>query len=415
MDPSTDHDPVLVELLAARPDVDPVHTDAGSPAATALRARIVGAESDAEARKADLHRLPRRAQLGRTRWLAAAAAAAAVALVAGGAVVVGVDGPQPAAASIEDIVAATTEAIRGSGQATIAYTETWPNGAQTSASGEAAFAGDDVDLVFRDGEIPEDLPEEEREPVIDANTGEVIEPAPVTHERFEVRQRVADGERYLSTVPLGDDPVWKTDNTDELGVGKDGLRLPLGDHASEYDTLDGDPDFADGWFNVDPRPLLEALQADADFTVIGEEELDGRSVTHLRATELDAISDLDLGLGSLDNADSLDALDVWVDDDDVVYRLDVTVTQDAQPTEILFTDRNDPFVEEGEVCEPGYTPAPEDMNVEPVGDATPCVAVKDPIWVEGSYSVRFHDLGTPVTITPPEDVQGPVIDFPGDG
>lgn len=347
MDTSTDHDldPVLAELRAARPDVDPTHTDAASPAAAALRTRIVQS-SDPEG---DVLALPRRPHARRTRWLAAAAAAVVVALVAVGAGVVGIDGPQPASASIEDIAAATDQAARGSGKATITYEETWPDGRQVSTSGEATFFGDDLDLTFRDEETLDGVP-------------------------FEYRQRVVDGEHYFSSVQLGEDPMWGVSN------------------GSPTDQ---------NWFDIDPRLLFQMLEDEAGFTVVGEEELDGRPVTHLRATNPDAVAGVNLGQASLGEAESLDALDLWVDDD-VVYRLDVALTRDAAADKIV-------FAEEGGTCPAGSTPTDFPIIRGEEG-STPCLVDVDPVWVEGAYSVRFHDLGVPVTIEPPANV-GPAF-FP---
>jgi len=388
----SEDDPVLAELRSARPEVDDAHTNASSATAVALHTRIISSSGSV-----DIHMRPR------TRWLAAAAA---VGLVAVGVGVVGVDGPTPAAASIEDIVAATDAATRASGRATITYTDTWLDGSQLTASGDAAFAGDDVDLVFRDGELPDPLP------TVDDNT--IVEPGmePPEVVASELRERVTAGDRYVSRVPLGDDAEWHTDNAADIGLGQGPGRLPLG-RSPIFGTLYGGS--TDGWFDVDPRRLLEVLDPAADFTVVGEEEMDGRTVTHLRASDPDALSDLDLdlGLGSLGKADVVEALDLWVDTDDVVHRIDVATTWNARSPEFLFSDIGASYNEPGSPCPAGYrplTPAEEaEWSIGPVGATTPCLKVEDAIPVEGSYSVRFNDLGTPVTITAPADVEGPLI------
>ena len=340
--PDTDTDPVLTELRAARPGVDPARIDAGSPTALALRTRIV-ADTE-EAKGADVGVLPRRP---RPRWVAVAAAAAVVALVAVGAGIVGVNGPEPAAASIEEIAAATEQAARGSGRATFTYEEDWPDGEHLSTVGDVRFSGDDVDLVFREEDTMGDEP------------------------RLEGRSRVVDGERFVDYLkPLGEGPDWQ-----------------------EYEGLPTDQQL----FEVDPHLLQAVLAPEAGFALVGEEELDGRPVTHLRATTPEAVDAPSIAIGVFAEVESLDGLDVWVGEDDVVYQLDMAFTRDAGAQQVVFVD-------EGEPCPAGSTP-----EATSIGDGTRgCAVDGDPYWVEASYSVRFHDLGTPVTIERPEHV-GPGI------
>jgi hypothetical protein len=348
MDPFPDADSVLTELRAARPDVDPALTDAAAPAAVALRTRIVQGDTETTDAAADVRMLPRRPHARSTRWMVAAAAAAVVALIAVGAGVIGVDGPEPASASMEDIVAATDVATRGSGQATIMYEENWPGDEHVSTSGDIAFSNADVDTVLRDEDTLDGV-------------------------RYEFRQRVVDGELYVSNVPLGDAPDWRP-----------------------YDGIATDQKV----FDVDPRLLLQVLADQAGFTVVGQEELDGRTVTHFRASTPDAVSLPSLVQGHFADIDSLDALDVWVGEDDVVYRLDMALTRDAAAREIVTVDEGDP-------CPAGSTPTDDPTLM--VEGFTVCEVEGEPYWVDGAYSVRFHDLGTPVTIEPPANIGPPLI------
>lgn len=202
---------------------------------------------------------------------------AGVATVSGG---LGLDGPTPAAASIEDVAAASLDATRGSGRATVAYEEDWAGG--VPMSGEIVFSGSDVDMALhRNGE----------------STGLPNRPT------RETQYRIVDGKLY---VRHGTDPWVHNDLRDD-----------------QRNDLPG----------FDHRTVLDVLQPEAGFTAVGDEDLDGRSVRHLRAAHpevlYDVLSDLDFGLGEL-HPDELVGLDVWVGlDDDVVYRLDLDVNRPA--------------------------------------------------------------------------------------
>jgi hypothetical protein len=102
--------------------------------------------------------------------------------------------------------------------------------------------------------------------------------------------------------------------------------------------------------------------------------VDGVAVTHLRATVPEAIDSEALRLGELtDFPDTrLTALDIWVDRDDVVRRID--------------------FAQE-------YTPPPS-IEISETGSTI----VEDQTVVVHA-SVRFTDIGAPLTVDAPVDAR----------
>lgn len=347
-----ERDPLLEAVLAARPDVEPAAVDPESPRALALRGRITAAEPSPV--HEPIPALARRGRPGshRRRLVVAAAAAAVLAVVAtvsGGGL--GLDGPTPAAASIEDVAAASQDMAQGSGRATVTYDEHWADG--LAVTGEVAFSGGDVEMtLLRDG----------------GRSGLPSQPS------RESGYRIVDGKLY----ERHDGGPWihndlRDDNSNEL------------------------PGF-------DPRTVLEVLQTGAGFTVVGDEELDGRPVRHLRAGHPevlhDVLSDLDIGVWEV-QPDQFEGLDVWVGlDDDVVYRLDFDVDRPGEAP-VAFP------IEPGEPCPDGSTPFGDQRIVDETGDepvvqdGPRCRASDEPARVTGTYSIRFHDLGGPITVTSP--------------
>jgi hypothetical protein len=74
----------------------------------------------------------------------------------------------------------------------------------------------------------------------------------------------------------------------------------------------------------DPRTLVEALTPDADFEIVGEEDVDGVRTTHLRARNPGTVAASAIA-GEQMPETTVAALDVWVDGDDVARRFDATL------------------------------------------------------------------------------------------
>lgn len=123
----------------------------------------------------------------------------------------------------------------------------------------------------------------------------------------------------------------------------------------------------------DPRTLLQTLAPGAAFVNLGQEEVGGVRLTHLHATEPAKVDVAALSRFLVGPGGSVRALDVWVDAQSVVRRIDVTVAQTWQ------------------------VPSPRNAPV-----AYP------PVTLTGitSVSVTFSNLGAPETIAiPPNPIQ----------
>ncbi|HEY7069852.1 MAG TPA: hypothetical protein VH479_07065, partial [Acidimicrobiales bacterium] len=128
-------------------------------------------------------------------------------------------------------------------------------------------------------------------------------------------------------------------------------------------------------FVFDPRGLLGVLAPTAGFELAGGDTVDGVAVTHLRATRPEAIDTEALHLGELtDFPDSrFTALDIWVDGDDVVRRID--------------------FAQEFRLS-----------NVIEIDPATGSSSIPDQPQVVHT-SVRFTDIGASITVDAPADAR----------
>ncbi len=157
---------------------------------------------------------------------------------------------------------------------------------------------------------------------------------------YAAARRVVDGERYFHWTPAGAPTEWLHDVT----VGSVEI----------------------GPFVFDPRGLLAVLEPDADFEVVGDDTVDGVDVTRLRATTPEAVDAAALQLGQATAAGTPTALEVWVDGDGVTRRIDLTVS-----------------VEQG-------------LEIDPVAGTS----IPLPPQVS-SYSVRFTDIGAPLTVEAP--------------
>jgi len=204
--------------------------------------------------------------------------AAAVAAVAGAAAAFAVVAPsEPSAATVVE-QALTTTGLERSGRADVTWDipEIDPNDPNIIASptGEETweFSGDDVKLIMHDLLAAQGFP------------GDVI-------------NMQVDGETY-SYVPdqrTGGPFEWVHDR-------------PV--------TPGGE------MFGINPATLLDELRPEGDFDDLGAEPVDGIITRHFRATHpedlpTDAIRDW------VQNRGDVTALDIWVDHDDLVRRLDI--------------------------------------------------------------------------------------------
>jgi hypothetical protein len=269
-------DPLLAELRAARPEAPDALVDPHAPANQAILQTILDGGA-AEAGEAGDPLDRRRRRRRRRRVLLRVAAVAAVAAAVAGTVVVWPFGAaEPSAADVVRSSIVASEAALGSGRASLTVTTEsdglmGDSGTYVSTY-EYSFAGDDVGVEMQ---------------LSPGSSGAGA-------------RRIVDGELYWH---VGDDPSapW----FHQTGVG---------------------PQQSD--WTGDPRSLLVGLDAQAGFEIVGDDTVDGADVTHLRATtpgNVDA-SQLSLGEASM-SLGTTDALDVWVDDDDVVRRIDLTVRQ----------------------------------------------------------------------------------------
>lgn len=331
MSMATDEDGVMERLRAARPELPHDEADPRSPRNVALLGRVL--TEPAARREAVARRRLIRGRLG-GRAVAAVAAAAAVAVVAATAAVLPAGpfkGVEPAAA----VVRAASEASPPALQTARARLVVTVDGVEDTY--DYTLAGDDVDVVM----------------TLRRGLGEA----------YEARRRVVAGETYWA---LSHDPAGPWFHA----VGDAEGQAPL---AGE------------------PRALLAALEPSAGFEVVGDEELDGVAVTHLRATTPEGVDPAELRLAEATmTVGSVTALDVWVDGDDVVRGIDLTM---APPfTGAVFLDG--PTGEGG--AADGSHDGPVEVTPDEVTEAEPA---------EVTASVRFSGLGDPVSVGAPTEYE----------
>jgi hypothetical protein len=223
----------------------------------------------------------------------AAAVLAAVAAVGG---TVAVRSSEPAGAtSLDAALAASSAALDRTGRAEWRYRLEGDEseGGDWVVVDLWAFSGDDLQVEM---------------PVI----GGEQQPEP-----YPVNRRV-DGEFYLG-VPNAD------------GTGYDWSH-----------DINGDP-YAE--FGVDPRGLFGGLRGASSFEEVGTEPVDGVETTRLRATEPRDLPNLQID--GNDTTGKVTALDLWVDGEDLVRRLDVTLAgrfgDSVESISIRFYDIGEPI------------------------------------------------------------------------
>jgi len=288
--------------------------------------------SDASAR--GLRRLARRGPQPRRLALAAAAAAAAVVAIA---IVVPTNDVRtaPVAVNMQTIAESTTAAL-SSGRAHITHTATNDGSVQDASETFVEFSG--------------------------VNRSTVGTVSGRDASSFEIANKVVDGKFYLRDGAPGEQ-IWIED---------------INEHVTGSDL-----------FSVDPRMLLSGAAQDAAFKDVGGATVDGVKTRHLKATRLDKVPTVNLGLGPIaDNQTKITKFDVWVDSDNVVRRLDVSTSQTTRSqggARAIITKHAD-----------GTFSKEIDPN-----DTTPFVTRT----LVNDYSVRFTEIGSPITIEAPANAK----------
>lgn len=315
-------DPLLAELRAARPEPPPEVLSPRTAPNRALVEEIIMTATSASADDTDARPpipTPRRRTSRRRLGVLAGAAAIAVALVA--AAIVAPWSTEESAADADALVrasaVATRAALADTGRAT-KTTEIFPgNGERVGPEVlEFEFAGDDERYMY---------------------------PAP----DGIYDNRIVDGYNYILNFDSRHPDRW--------------YRV-LCNAGIERET-------------PDPRTLVEALTADADFEIVGEEDVDGVRTTHLRARNPGAIPAATIG--GLMPSSTVTAFDVWVDGDDVARRFDATVETEFE-----------------EVLGPPIPDIPGSEDIP--NDTGP--------WVT-EWSLEFWDLGEDINIAAPTEYE----------
>jgi hypothetical protein len=237
------------------------------------------------------------------RLVLAGAAALAVALATATLLAHRPQPSSPAPVDIETALAASSSALEGSGRATFTYGVERNGTVVLSGVDDWAFSGDDV---AHDSRMEGHPPWAERE---------------------------VGGEAYQLTTPEA-----------AAGVATD-------DPPRWYHYADHHPGLA-GWFTSDPRTLLDQVIAAGPFEELGTEPVDGVDTRHVGGTNPQATPVL--GTFWRFRPGTVSSVEAWIDDHELVRRLDVTFDDPAQ----------------------GIT---------------------------GRYSIEFSDLGEPVTVDAPAD------------
>jgi hypothetical protein len=310
----TETDDVLDVLRRARPDdLADEQVSPHSTAAQALLADILSRPAAAPGTRDDpTVTLAPAGDRGRPALVAAAVAVVAAALVGS---LLAVRSSEPsAAATIDAASTRTSELIERTGRAVQHYR--FDAGAPRSGPDEEwneyEFSGNDGSVTYRPGgHIFR---------VVDG-VGYTYEPVPPNYDHFEWRR--LQGDYAFSTYPDG----------------------------------------APGALHLDPRTLLETLRSAGDFEVVGNEEVDGVPTRRLRATDPDAA--LDMGQLRQGVEGTGTSLEVWVDDDDLIRRIDFHIDQPwdldrtSWSSSTRFFDLGEPVVIEAPIDAPVWEPPPD--------------------------------------------------------
>jgi hypothetical protein len=292
-------------------------------------------------------------RLGAAAALATAAAAVAITLPNGAASTAHPSvTSQVAAPNMRRIVESTAAAL-SSGRAHVTYRT--DNGHYIHDSGDFTieFAGDNRSTVGR---------LDPGDPCKDASVSVPQERCDADNS-FEIANKVVDGRFYLRDGAPGQQ-TWIEDTNE---------------HLSGSDL-----------FNADPRTLVAGADNAAQFRDVGAATVDGVATRHLKATRLDAVPRVNLGLGPVnDDKTKVTKFDVWVDTDDVVRRLDVStsVTETVYPMARTILKKD----AEGKVVGKSL----DEANMGPSEQRT---TVTD-------YSITFADIGADIVITAPANAR----------
>jgi len=95
-------------------------------------------------------------------------------------------------------------------------------------------------------------------------------------------------------------------------------------------------------YRLDPRTLLRDFRSSSSFDEVGTEALDGVETRHLRATAPGDAPPFPIWYGDVPGA--VTALDVWVDDEGTVRRLEMTTDREGfvESLSLQFSDLGEP-------------------------------------------------------------------------
>jgi hypothetical protein len=257
----------------------------------------------------------------RARALIGIVGAAVAAGVAVAAVTLTTSGPSAGPDALVDVapIAETSSAVLGrSGRAHMAFELQAGTPLAQRGTSDVAWSGSDIEMTVH-------IEGDDTRPASDAST------------------KVVDGTRYRFVGPKDGPGQWVR-------------------------ATDPAPPEGGQLFDADPRTLLTILDPAARFTEVGTETVDGVEARHLHATAVDQVPVVGLGLYPDTEDTELTSLDLWVDPDDVVQRMDLGLRR----TDTKVTG--------------------------PSGGTAPARVAHD-----STYSVTFFDLGAAITITAPPD------------
>jgi hypothetical protein len=278
--PFAPDDSLIAELRDARPEPPADLIDPHAPANEAILRSILDAAPQPNVRPLRRHTPAR-----------VAVAAAAAAAITVGVVVAGPFGQaDPSAADVIRTAAAASEDALDSGRAEVTVRTESTGYPEAFEDIEAAYLSTDTYAYSFDGQdvaVQMSLGEDD-----DGEGG------------YPGERRIVDGEMYWHAGPDPTSP-WFHDADD-------------GDQRSDW--------------TGDPRSLLDTLEPRAGFELVGDEEVDGVEVTHLRSTTPSYFDPQNLGLGQALNmaGGPLTRLEVWVDGDGVVRRIEVEATHGSE-------------------------------------------------------------------------------------
>jgi hypothetical protein len=317
----TEPDDVLDILRRARPD--DLADELASPqsrTAQALLEEILSVQTTTTpGARNDVPVVRRPVGGSRRRRALVGAAAAAVAAIVVGTVLTAGSGEPTAAATIDAAVARTSDLMSRSGRAEQHYRfETGGTPAVQEWTQRYEFSGNDFS-VREDGS--------------------------------RLIDRVVDGKAYIYG------PVDPHASTVDENTPFEWRHIPGNYDPETYG--DGET----GPFGFDPRTLLETLSSAGNFEVVGNEDVDGFPTHHLRATTPEEA--LDVGRLRQGVEGTATRLEVWVDDDDLVRRLDFRIEEpwDLQGSSwsvsIQLSDLGEPVSIEAPANAPEWVPPPD--------------------------------------------------------